>query len=94
MEWPSLVVFDLDFTLWDSGGVWCDCLRPPFARSENRVHDANGSHVTVYPDVLELLEMLPEHGCELALASRTGEPEWARELLALLGLANTFRYQA
>lgn len=48
----------------------------------------------VYPDVLELLDILTAQGCELALASRTGEPDWARELLALLGLTNTFRHQA
>lgn len=25
-----LAVFDLDFTVWDAGGVWSDCLLPPF----------------------------------------------------------------
>lgn len=93
-DWPNLVVFDLDFTLWDAGGVWCDCLRPPFKIAGGRVVDASGAHVRVYPDTLALIEGLPAQGCQLALASRTGEPDWARELLVLLGLMETFPFQA
>ncbi len=93
-RWPSLVVFDLDFTLWDAGGVWCDCLRPPFKNDGGRVLDASGAHVWVYPETLALIHRLPEEGCQLALASRTGEPDWARELLCLLELTDVFPYQA
>ena len=93
-EWPSLVVFDLDFTLWDAGGLWCDCLRPPFRLDGGQVVDDVGRVIRIYPDVLHLLEALPTRGCTLGLASRTGEPEWARKLLGLLGLTTTFRFQA
>ena len=29
-EFIMLLVFDLDFTLWDAGGTWCDQTKPPF----------------------------------------------------------------
>ncbi len=92
--WPRLVVFDLDFTLWDCGGTWCDCLRPPFKKSGPRVLDANNGHIRIYPDVEILLEILPQRGCQLGIASRTEQPGWARNLLSLLGLAQKFPYQA
>lgn len=93
-SWPKLVVFDLDFTLWDSGGVWCDCLQPPFKVAGGRVVDATGAHIKIYSDTLEIVQSLPAKGCQLALASRTGRPEWARELLDLLQLTETFPFQA
>ena len=92
--WPGMVVFDLDFTLWDCGGTWCDCLRPPFRRAGDRVLDAHDSHVRVYEEVLPLLEELPTKGCRLGLASRTERPDWAREILSLLRLRSQFDYEA
>ena len=38
----ELVVFDLDFTLWDCGGTWCDCLSPPFMVRDQRILDRTG----------------------------------------------------
>ena len=58
LEIPSglgLVVFDLDYTLWDAGGTWCDCLTPPFRRSGERVLDRHESHVRLYEDVPEIM---------------------------------------
>jgi magnesium-dependent phosphatase 1 len=92
-EWPSLIVFDLDFTLWDCGGTWCDCLRPPFARSGNRVSDANRALIRLYPDVPGLLQRLTAQGCSLAIASRTEQPRWAETLLDLLRIREVFAYQ-
>lgn len=89
----KLVVFDLDFTVWDAGGVWCDCLRPPFRLRDGRVCDARGAVVRVYDGVRWALEFLEERGVEVAVASRTEQPAWARELLDLLGLRERFAFE-
>eukprot|EP00761_Pharyngomonas_kirbyi_P002652 gb/GECH01002656.1/.p1 GENE.gb/GECH01002656.1/~~gb/GECH01002656.1/.p1 ORF type:complete len:207 (+),score=70.36 gb/GECH01002656.1/:1-621(+) len=120
---PKLIVFDLDFTLWECGGLWVDtCAGPPFKLRENprfisssssknsikkklpqspslqelstlstdkewEVVDRQGSRCGVYDDVPEILsELIQKTDCKVAFASRTHEPEWARELLKLLGL--------
>ena len=89
----ELVVFDLDFTLWDAGGSWCDCLSPPFRLESGRVVDRRGLHVRLYPDVMEIMAAMDAAGIPMGLASRTGEPEWARELLGLLGVAGRFGFE-
>lgn len=86
----KLVVFDLDFTLWDAGGVWCDCLQPPFSKREEGVYDAAGTRVRVYEDIPWALEALVKAGYELGIASRTTQPIWARELLDLLDFRRFF----
>ncbi|MEC7448538.1 MAG: magnesium-dependent phosphatase-1, partial [Planctomycetota bacterium] len=87
-----LVVFDLDFTLWDCGGTWCDCLTPPFSRSDGQVRDATGREIHLYKDVHRILDTCDQGGLLMALASRTEEPSWARELLALLGIDHRFAF--
>lgn len=89
----ELVVFDLDFTLWDAGGTWCDHLRPPFKKSQARVTDRDGSHICLYPDVMRILKWCDSNHVIMALASRTYEPGWARQLLDLLGIYDRFQYE-
>ena len=89
---PALVVFDLDFTLWDCGGTWCDCLSPPFGLRGGRVHDQTGRHVRLYEDVFRILDHCDQHGIRMALASRTEQPPWARELVELLSITARFAY--
>lgn len=95
----ELVVFDLDFTLWDCGGTWCDCLSPPFARNSDLsgqfpgVIDSTGRPIRLYDDVSSLLDRCDHLGLTMALASRTEQPEWARQLLHLLGIADRFPFQ-
>ena len=89
----GLVVFDLDFTLWDCGGTWCDCTRPPYRRTGGTVRDARGGEIVLYPDVRAILEYCREEGIIMALASRTDEPGWARELLDLLGVSGYFPHK-
>lgn len=93
MTRPPLVVFDLDFTLWDAGGTWCDCLSPPFETQEGRVFDSRRREVRLYPDVEEIIDQLLADDHTIAIASRTGEPEWARELLKGLGIAGMFHHE-
>lgn len=89
---PRLIVFDLDFTLWDCGGTWCDCLSPPFRSRHGRVLDRGGRHVSFYRDVHPILDFCDQHTIIAALASRTEQPAWARELLDLLEATHRFAF--
>ena len=89
---PKLIVFDLDFTLWDCGGTWCDCLSPPFKLGEFLV-DSQGRQIDLYPDVKAILEWCSKKQIPTALASRTERPDWARELLLRLAIAGRFDWQ-
>ena len=92
MKLPRLIVFDLDFTLWDCGGTWCDCLCPPFALRNGQVEDADRRHVRLYDCVPGVLEWCDENDISMALASRTEQPSWARQLVEMLGIANQFQF--
>ena len=92
MQQPKLIVFDLDFTLWDCGGTWCDCLCPPFHIADGRIVDRTGRHVRLYEDVEQILAFCDEEAVPFAVASRTEQPEWARELLDLLEITERFRF--
>ncbi len=89
----GLVVFDLDFTLWDAGGTWCDHLSPPFRISSKGVSDARGKIVNLYPDTMKIFQIIEDNNIPMAIASRTEEPEWARQLLNLLGIREKFKYE-
>ena len=90
MPHPELIVFDLDFTLWDCNGTWCDCLRPPFCVEDNDVIDGSGRWIRLYADVANILDDCDAESIPMALASRTEQPAWARELIDLLGVAHRF----
>ncbi|MGF1637198.1 MAG: magnesium-dependent phosphatase-1 [Cyclobacteriaceae bacterium] len=88
-----MFVFDLDFTLWDCGGTWCDCTNPPFAIKGSEVYDKRGRHIRLYPEVIPILDKLKSKGNTMALASRTEEPEWAIELIKLLDISHYFKFK-
>lgn len=88
-----LYVFDLDFTLWDCGGTWCDHTRPPYRKEGEILRDASGRYLRLYPDVPEILADLAAGGYEIAAASRTSAPDWAEELLILFGIHRFFDYK-
>lgn len=92
MTSPSLIVFDLDFTLWDCGGTWCDCLTPPFRIDRQRVVDRTSRHIRFYDDVPTILEYCRQADIPMALASRTEQPNWARQLLQLLAITHEFAH--
>ncbi|MDF1754342.1 MAG: magnesium-dependent phosphatase-1 [Verrucomicrobiales bacterium] len=90
----SLIVFDLDFTLWDCGGMWVDCTDPPFRKTgDGKFLDRSNRFLKMYPDVPEILAEIKEMGCQTALASRTERPDWARQLLDLMGYRNCFDFE-
>lgn len=87
---PKLVIFDLDFTLWDCGGTWVDCSSPPYRSTAAGVFDQRGRQMQLYPDVLAILQYCERRQLPMALASRTSEPDWARQLMPLLLLEGYF----
>lgn len=93
MVQPALVVFDLDLTLWECGGaVWCDCLSPPFHRDDQLVLDSRADQIRLFDDVVPILDQLDQLRIPIAIASRTHQPGWARELLDLLGIEHRFAF--
>ncbi len=89
----ELLVFDLDFTLWDAGGTWCDHTHPPYRIEDKRILDRYDAHIRLYPEVPSILQKLQQAGIPMALASRTGEPSWARKLLQLFEINDYFPFQ-
>jgi magnesium-dependent phosphatase 1 len=87
----KLVVFDLDFTLWDAGGLWCDHLSAPFEKRHGKVFDQRGREVRLYEGVREILHQLDVHQIPMAVASKTMEASWADELLKLHEIAHYFQ---
>ena len=86
----QLIVFDLDFTLWNAGGTWCDHTFPPYKKVNNHVKDSTGSIIFLYPDTRDILKQLHEQNYLIAIASRTHEPTWAKELLRLFEIDQYF----
>jgi len=87
----SLIVFDLDFTLWNAGGTWCDHTCPPYRKQNGHILDACDSVIRLYPDSREILEKTSQL-YPLAIASRTHEPGRALELMSLFNIRQYFRY--
>lgn len=79
----KLVVFDLDFTLWDAGGLWCDHLSAPFEKREEGVYDRQGREIKLYEEVRKILHDLDVLQIPMAVASKTMEAGWANQLLKL-----------
>lgn len=86
----DLFVFDLDFTLWDAGGTWCDATNPPYRWENGRLLDSYGAHIRLYDDVTAVLELLKNKGKIVVAASRTSRPEWAQDLLLLFDIDRFF----
>lgn len=82
---PSLVVFDLDYTLWP---FWVDThvsgpVKPAASSGQYNAQmlDRWGESYGFYDDVPGILAGAKEHGIEMSLASRTHAPELARDML-------------
>ncbi|KAG7814206.1 hypothetical protein KL921_000480 [Ogataea angusta] len=66
------VVFDLDYTLWRN--------------KKNTVVDKYGYEVTLYEDVVPILEFLRSRNIKIFTASRTASPPTAKKLIKLFNL--------
>jgi magnesium-dependent phosphatase 1 len=85
-----LIIFDLDFTLWDCGGTWCDHTTPPYIKQNELIRDADHRKIRLYPEVFSILEYLKKRQVEIGVASRTSTPEWADELMRLFDIHKFF----
>jgi magnesium-dependent phosphatase 1 len=86
----KLFVFDLDFTLWDAGGGWCDTTNPPYAWENGKLFDRSGDWIRLYNDVEEILKELKTCNKYVVAASRTYQPAWAQDLLHLFDIDKYF----
>lgn len=77
----KVFVFDLDFTLWDAGGGWCDTTNPPYHWENGKLLDSSGDWIRLYEDVIDILEELKARNKIIVAASRTYQPAWAQDLL-------------
>lgn len=93
MTGKKLFIFDLDFTLWDASGTWCDCTNPPYRRENGYVIDAESCKIKLYPDVLGIIKRLKEENKLIAIASRTEKPEWAKQILDLFDIRDKFDFE-
>ncbi|KAK3486153.1 acid phosphatase-domain-containing protein [Neurospora hispaniola] len=80
---PSLVVLDLDYTLWP---FYSDCHPwPPLrALSGSVLSDRNGENFSFYKHVPIILHLLQVAGVKLAVASKSPVGDLCREMLKLL----------
>ncbi|KAF2092658.1 magnesium-dependent phosphatase-1 [Rhizodiscina lignyota] len=81
---PSVIVFDLDYTLWP---FWSDThLSPPLKPTESglKVKDRYGEDFAFYREVGGILDAIKQKGILIGAASRTDRPDLAREMLKLL----------
>ena len=77
-----------------SASLDCTVTSPPyFQESGKRILDSSRRVMRLYPDVPEILDEVEAMGCPMALASRTEQPGWARDLLDLMECRHRFDYE-
>ncbi len=89
----KIFVFDLDFTIWDAGGSWCDVTDPPYYWRNGKLLDQSNRWIRLYPDVIEILEKLKSENKKIVVASRTFEPTWANDLIKLFDIDRFFDFK-
>ncbi|WP_407699754.1 magnesium-dependent phosphatase-1 [Stieleria sedimenti] len=67
-------------------------ISPPFRWRNERVVDRASREVRLYDDVTSILDHCDDHSIPMALASRTEQPSWARELIELLSINHRFAF--
>lgn len=84
---PSLIVFDLDNTLWTPELFQLRKLQ------RNDQLPVAGKDVTIFPGAQKIIDRLrSKEGVKLGIASRTNSGAWARDLIDQFGLTDVFEY--
>ncbi|NBC84134.1 MAG: magnesium-dependent phosphatase-1 [Bacteroidetes bacterium] len=86
----ELFVFDLDFTLWNTGETYCSETIPPYKWHNGLLYDDNGNWLRLYPETPEILKKLRKKKKTMAIASRSYSPPQAKELLDLFAIDQYF----
>lgn len=86
----EVFVFDLDFTLWNTGDTWCSETKPPYVWDDRKLYDQEKRWIRLYPDTIEVLKTLSQQQKIIVAASRTYEPEWANDLLEIFDIDKYF----
>ncbi|PSN38966.1 Magnesium-dependent phosphatase 1 [Blattella germanica] len=89
---PSLIVFDLDLTLWPFR-VDKNTKTPFHISRKGNVVDVRGKVFKTFPEVSQLLTALSENRYNLALASRIEDIPGAYQLLHFFDLTHYFVYK-
>ncbi|CAG0922588.1 unnamed protein product [Notodromas monacha] len=75
---PGMVVFDLDYTLWQ---FYADCVSAPFVVQEKGdfpvIKSVDGQRLKPFPDSVKILKKLKEEGYLIGVASRSPTPSVA-----------------
>ena len=80
---PKLVVFDLDACIWspEMYELWGGGAPFTYDAAANTCTDSNGVVVRLLGAIPEVFDEIRAWGGQIAIASRTDEPSWAREIL-------------
>lgn len=86
----DLIVFDLDYTLWQ---LHVELEHPPFKKQSNGdIVNGHGRKLKYFPQVPDVLQKLSSLGYKLAAASRTSAPKQGLKLVNLFGWNQYFDY--
>jgi magnesium-dependent phosphatase 1 len=84
-RFPRVLIFDLDDTLW-LGEVDCSG-GPPFRAIDTHTTNCSRNRpVRLFTEVPEIFSHIVRTDMHVAYASRTWEPEWAKQALHELGM--------
>ncbi len=86
----EVFVFDLDFTIWNAGDTWCSETNPPYVWEDGKLHDQEKRWIRLYPEAIDVLKTLRQQKKIIAAASRTYQPEWAKQLLDIFDINKFF----
>ncbi|QGY46493.1 magnesium-dependent phosphatase-1 [Maribellus comscasis] len=86
----EVFVFELDFTIWNAGDIWCSETSPPYLWENGKLYDRGGRWIRLYPNAINILEYLKENEKIIAAASRTYQRDWANQLLKLFNIDKYF----
>ncbi|XP_053208868.1 magnesium-dependent phosphatase 1-like [Panonychus citri] len=89
---PRLALIDLDYTLWP-WGIDQFKMVPPYMKKDNSVYDAKGVKMEPFPEAEKALNLIKDHGIELAAVSRSYYYHGGPILLFYYGWDKLFSHQ-